>query len=332
MKNEPRAIARSIHWLLPDRDLQIEQIHSHRMASVRLRSGPSISAWMNLPLTYCTAGDRVPASVNYLFIGKILFNAGSNRGEQLLCQIQAAKQSGAKIYLDYTDDHLGLGGEAGIFYAKALNLVDACVVPSDAMKTIVSTYTDDNVFIIPDPLEIESQAVHHKAHNPKRLFWFGHSTNVPFLVHFINSLPQSLDRVQLIALSNESGISSIRRKIVHPSVEARVDLWSTEKMLLMAKYADVCIIPSSTSDPRKVGASANRLITAFALGLPTAAEKLASYLPFSNYFTDIRSPEFFELLQNPLAFVERTKQSQIAGTEEFSVDRIGGLWVELLGK
>ena len=332
MKNEPRAIGRSIHWLLPDRDLQIEQIRGHGMASVRLRSGPSISAWMNLPATYCSAGDHVPALVNYLLIGKILFNAGSNRGEKLLCQIQAAKQSGAEIYLDYTDDHIGLGGEAGIFYAKALTLADACVVPSDAMKTIVSAYKYDKIFVIPDPLEIESQSVHYKVHSPKRLVWFGHSTNVPFLTHFINSLPQSLDRVQLIALSNESGISSIRHKIVHPSVEVRVDLWSAEKMLLMAKYADVCIIPSSTSDRRKVGASANRLITAFALGLPTAAEQLASYLPFANYFTDIRSPEFFELLQNPLAFLDRTKQSQVAGIEEFSVARIGGLWVELLGK
>ena len=302
------------------------------MASVRLRSAASITAWLNLPLTDCSAGDSVPASVDYLFVGKIRFDTVHDTGEDWLSQIQQAKLSGTKTYLDYTDDHIGIGGEAGAFYEKALNIVDACVVPSDAMKTLVSAYKYDNIFVIPDPLEIESQAVHHKAHNPKRLFWFGHSTNVPFLVHFINSLPQSLDRVQLIALSNESGISSIRRKIVHPSVEARVDLWSTEKMLLMAKYADVCIIPSSTSDPRKVGASANRLITAFALGLPTAAEQLASYLPFANYFTDIRSPEFFELLQNPLAFLDRTKQSQVAGIEEFSVDRIGGLWVELLGK
>ena len=302
------------------------------MASVRLRSAASITAWLNLPLTDCSAGDSVPASVDYLFVGKIRFDTGHDTGEDWLSQIQQAKLSGTKTYLDYTDDHIGIGGEAGAFYEKALNIVDACVVPSDAMKTLVSAYKYDNIFVIPDPLEIESQAVHYKAHSPKRLFWFGHSTNVPFLVHFINSLPQSLDRVQLIALSNESGISSIRRKIVHPSVEARVDLWSTEKMLLMAKYADVCIIPSSTSDRRKVGASANRLITAFALGLPTAAEQLTSYLPFATYFTDIRSPEFFELLQNPLAFLDRTKQSQVAGIEEFSVDRIGGLWVELLGK
>jgi hypothetical protein len=320
-----------IHWLLPYPDLNIEKIQSHTMASVRFRSGPSISAWLNLPGTFCSAGDSVPALVSYLFIGKIRFDAGLNRGEDWLSQIHAAKQSGAKIYLDYTDDHIGIGSEAGNFYAKALNFVDACIVPSDAMKTIVSAYIDTDVFVIPDPLEIEPQSVHYKVHNPKRLFWFGHSTNAPFLTQFINSLPQSLDPVQLIALSNESGVSSIRHKIFHPAVEVRVDLWSADKMLLLSKYADVCIIPSSATVRNKLGASANRLITAFALGLPTAAERLSSYLPYSDFFTDIRSPDFFNLLENPLAFLDRTKQSQIAGTEDFSVSRIGARWVELLG-
>ena len=133
MKNEPRAIARSIHWLLPDRNLQIDQIRSHRMASVRLRSGPSISAWMNLPLTYCSVGDNVPASINYLFIGKIRFDSTLNRGESWLSQIRAAKQSGSKIYLDYTDDHIGLGGEAGIFYAKALTLASVLAKDFNSM-------------------------------------------------------------------------------------------------------------------------------------------------------------------------------------------------------
>jgi hypothetical protein len=312
--------------------LNIEQIHFHRMASVRLRSAASITAWLNLPLTDCSAGDSVPASVDYLFVGKIRFDTGHDTGEDWLTQIQQAKLSGTKTYLDYTDDHIGIGGEAGLFYEKALNIVDACVVPSDAMKTIVTAYKDADVFVIPDPLEIESQAVHNQVYSPRRLFWFGHSTNVPFLTHFINSLPQSLGRLQLIALSNESGISSIRQKIVNPFVEVRVDLWSEEKMLLMAKYADLCIIPSSTSNPRKLGASANRLITGFALGLPIAADRLASYLPFAEYFTDIRSPEFFELLENPLAFIGRTRQSQKVGADEFSMTRVARLWVELLNK
>lgn len=67
--------------------------------------------------------------------------------------------------------------------------------------------------------------------------------------------------------------------------------WSIDTMREAAQQSDVCLIPSDTQDPRKMAVSANRLITALALGLPTAADRLESYAEFGEYFTDIRSAD-----------------------------------------
>ena len=45
--------------------------------------------------------------------------------------------------------------------------------------------------------------------------------------------------------------------------------------------------------------SANRLITALALGLPTAADNLESYKEFSEFYVDIRSEKFRAVMRDP---------------------------------
>ena len=101
-------------------------------------------------------------------------------------------------------------------------------------------------------------------------------------------------------------------------------------MIHAASLCDLCIIPSDLADPRKAGVSSNRLLTALALGLPTAADRLDSYLEHSDYFTDIRSKDFDRLLENPLAFRVQVIQAQNGPVQEHSMQKVGERWVSLL--
>jgi hypothetical protein len=58
-------------------------------------------------------------------------------------------------------------------------------------------------------------------------------------------------------------------------------------MVQAAQQAHVALIPSDASDPRKNGASNNRVVTALALGLVPVATVIDSYKPFSPVVLDI---------------------------------------------
>ena len=103
-------------------------------------------------------------------------------------------------------------------------------------------------------------------------------------------------------------------------------------MIVAAKHCDLCIIPSDPNDPRKAGVSSNRLLTALALGLPTAADMMDSYKPYAQFFTDIRGPEFSQLLQDPTQFHDRVLAAQAGPVMEHSMEKIGAKWVDLINR
>jgi hypothetical protein len=80
----------------------------------------------------------------------------------------------------------------------------------------------------------------------------------------------------------------------------RLDLanWSLQNMINASKASQCCLIPSDLNDSRKSGASSNRLITAFALGLPVSADVLESYAPYSDYFHHIRETPLSVFIKN----------------------------------
>jgi DNA helicase-2/ATP-dependent DNA helicase PcrA len=81
-------------------------------------------------------------------------------------------------------------------------------------------------------------------------------------------------------------------------------------MINTSKFCDLIIIPSDPNDPKKAGVSSNRLITALALGLPTAACVMESYKEYDQYFTDIDSEKFIELIDNPDKFHNQVLEAQ----------------------
>jgi hypothetical protein len=115
-------------------------------------------------------------------------------------------------------------------------------------------------------------------------------------------------------------------------VEIQFCPWSIDNMIHTARLADACVIPSDPADPRKNGASANRLISALSLGLPVAADLLDSYREFAEHFIDLRSEGFHRLLANPLKYRDMVLRAQGGVLSRFSTGTIGRRWVAVLDR
>jgi len=322
----------SVHWLIPVHSSSYLAISDASLASIRLRAFPCMEALRETGVTF-TFGEQISHGAQVVVIGKIGANDIHSRSKDWLAQLTVAKSRGAVVYLDYSDHHLGIHSPMTIFYQPAVNLADCCIVPSGYMAKLLRSSYNGPIVIIEDSIEISPQVVKSKlVSNSPTALWFGHSSNIEFLIQFINSSQFLLSGCNLIVLSNESGLNILHSSQLkmRNSQQIELGLWSVDMMLQAARASDFCIIPSNLSNPKKLGASSNRLITSLALGLPTAADCLPSYQEFSDYFVDIRSSIFDKLLTNPLDFSEKTISAQSSIVNRFSSHKIASDWLRLL--
>lgn len=322
----------SLHWLLPTQAASLVNLSISTLASIRLRSLPCIKSFTNQNLEV-SFGEFISQQSSLVIIGKIGAYDIYSRCEPWLSQISQAKSRGAFIVLDYTDHHLGFEGPMTQFYKSVIELVDHCIVPSSAMARLLSNFYDGPITIIEDAIEISPQPVKKSVMSisPTAL-WFGHASNINFLIDFINSSEFLMSGCNLIVLSNEQGLDIFSRsslRLIDPQ-KIRLGLWSVESMLNAARIADFSIIPSNLSNPRKLGVSSNRLITSFALGLPTAADNLPSYQEFSDCYVDLRGPLFSKMVDRPLDFSNLTISAQSLYVDRFKPESIGQKWLDFL--
>ncbi len=149
-----------------------------------------------------------------------------------------------------------------------------------------------------------------------------------YLIDFLAAA--SLDEgIELWALSNQPGLQAIQQFMAAQGMQGRLGLWTLDQMQAWAHECHACIIPSDPSDPRKAGASSNRLITALALGLPTAADLLASYLEFKPFFADIKSRELTALLARPADYQAALERARHEVVPAFDRRRVGARWLDL---
>lgn len=319
-----------IHYLTSGGSSSIEVLQQSTLASVRLRIAPSIKSMLSQQWRV-TTGDQVVANPQKIVVTKIGVNDIQKRSYEWLEQIKRHKSSGAQIYLDYTDHHLGFESPMSDFYRQVVALVEKAVVPSKGMQNSLSNFYKKSIEIVEDPIEIPIQAI-KPINKPITVLWFGHASNIEYLVQFLRTGFDLDDSIRLIILSNEIGLNMLSQtKIESPAkIECQTGIWSPELMLLAASKSDVCIIPGNPSDPRKSGASSNRLITAFALGLPVAADPLDSYVEFSDFYADIRGAEFRALLMDPASFHEKAHLAQKTVIPRFTMAKSEAAWAQAL--
>lgn len=156
-----------------------------------------------------------------------------------VAQVEAAKQNGKRVLVDFCDDHFDRSE-----YLSMAHLADAVVAPTFEMAKIVKAACGKPVYVIPDPYEFEQVEPHC---NGSRLLWFGHAVNFGSL----QRIRPQLNGYDLTVISNVSGCEQ----------------WSIERMKRAFAEADIVILPATA--PYK---SANRAIEAIRQGCFVVAE------------------------------------------------------------
>ena len=320
---------KNIHWLVPYQINHNQDISNKNLASIRLRAG-----LFNLP---CFNDFTVSFNENiydideidYLFVGKF----AGNREDLVNTWVEIInlhRDNGKKIFFDYTDHHLDKETLAGQFYRASLNSNDQIITSSEKLKNHLSP-NFKNITIIEDPIEIQIEKV--KKSKESSFLFFGHHTNLKYLFNLIKNWNSKIQS-NLIIQTSEEGMDEIRNQSQHISKPSNLNiqfqLWSIENMLKASTNVSGIIIPGDISDDRKNGVSHNRLITAFALGLPVAATRYQSYLEFDHQFVDIdNQTEFENFLQNPSLYSSRVEMAQ-KKVKNYTQENIAKKWFNLI--
>lgn len=323
-----------VEWLCPVRDCTIEKLRRSSMASLRLRTalGALAVGEMGASCKFSEGANYTDSSL--VMVSKIDAVSDAQRPSRWLDFLRTAASADAAIAIDYTDHHLAGNTAASAFYRQALPLADVIVCSSKQLAAYLSGHFSASIKVIEDPIEVEIIAPKKTASNDLTGIWFGHASNLQYLIDFLHSgFPKNV-RTRLILMTNSVPLAPrIEEQLNHPSlqgIEVHAVPWSLTDMKAAAALADYCLLPAGVGDPRKHGASANRLLTALALGLPVAADLLPSYLPFERFFAPLRTNQFEALLMNPIAWNSQVLDGQIEIEKGYTFDAIRPGWTKLL--
>jgi len=315
-----------VHWLLPFDAQDHSVLALSNLASVRLRAATILAGKAEKSFSI-SFGERFPAA-QMIVVGKVGPDQNS-RHAIWLRYLAEQRELGAKIIIDYTDDHLRVASAMSEFYKAARLYATSYVVPSAYLQKSLIESGCLSVMLIPDILESPVIIPKQTVGSPLSLLWFGHPSNIVFLIRLIERRPDVFRQTRLFLVTDRNGFaifSQFQRQFPF-QIDYVFQEWSPKKLVEVSRLSDLCIIPSDVNSDRKAGASSNRLITALALGLPTAATVLQSYHDFQPYFANIETGEFDELIQSPIAWSRRFTDEQRGIVAPFDQETVSAAWV-----
>ena len=314
----------------------VEELILSNLASVRLRSAVGAKAAERIGYRNQFTDGLDAEAPDLVIVGKIDCLSDHERSARWLARIKSLKLQGTQVVIDYTDHHLFQKSDASKFYASALPFTDEIVCSSNYLAEYISKYFSSQISIIEDPVEVPILPPSKKFHEIPTAFWFGHSTNLPYLFDFLLNDYRLSQPCKLIAMTNlypfpDDLVQMLDRKNLR-ALDIQVVPWGVDEMTEAAALADVCWLPAGLTDPRKSGASSNRLLTALALGLPTAADPLASYSAFKAFHLNLRSSDLSRQLCNPESYFAQVLAGQDIIRKKFTPEVIGLDWLSLIDR
>ena len=316
----------SIHILCAGSNLKKTDLIVSGLASNRLRLFPAATAIEDAGYKL-SMGDNIPADADLVIVGKLITVDISHRLPSWLRQLREFAASGGKVAIEYTDHHLAIPSPQSPFYAEANHLAHSYIVPSGAMKELMSDSYGRPTYIVEDRLEYPVLPPKSPQHRSGMVLWFGHESNIEFLSNLIDTWPGIKKIKTLLVVSGKSANSLLTSYPYRerPTVNVQCLEWSPQALVLAARQADVALIPSDTSSHKQF-ASSNRLVTSLALGLPTLATTLASYREFQGCFTDLSSPQAQQVLAKPEEGISGVKLFQEKYLDRFTDAAITECW------
>jgi hypothetical protein len=198
---------------------------------------------------------------------------------------EAARAKGAKVVVDFCDDHFDHPA-LGSHFRNLAKLADVIVAATHDMAETVRSMTGRAAHVVGDPYEGPGAAPRFEpAPGDLRLVWFGHPTNLdtlpPLFREFDGWLEAHPD--QRITLTLVTQADKATRQLVAGAVHRRLTLdwldWSPQATWQALAASDAVVIPS-LDKPKKLVKSANRLIEGIHAGRLVLAHPLPAYLPY----------------------------------------------------
>lgn len=324
-----------LHFLTAGRNLSVQELACNVLASVRLRLAPGVRAAGQLGFSV-SAGDFIPPNASHIFVGKIVKVDYENRRKSWTNQIIEKKTAGCFVALDYTDHHLKAESLLSSFYKSVMGYADAIVVPNQYLAQSLRSESQVRapIHVIEDPVECGVKPPIHLRglHKHRRALWFGHDSNLPFLLSYLAVWPEEAPAQLDIVTSKEALGLIANSKVSSPRViDVTFHEWTIHKVEELAQESPICIIPSDTQT-HKSFASANRLVTSLVLGLPTVATAIPSYEEFAPYFYRLGSDEERDAFKNPEGLLDQITEFQRKFAKRFSMETATANWAALFTK
>lgn len=213
-----------------------------------------------------------------------------------LMTLASAKARGARIIVDFCDDHFDWP-----WYKEFLRMADLATCPTEVMAGIIKGHRDDiSPVVIAEPYEYPQEKPHCVGDN---LLWFGHFTN----------------QAGILRIKEELGPNTNLRVIgSHPGATRA---WSYETMLEEFAKADIVIIPTTAEYK-----SCNRAVEAIRQGCYVVAEPHPSLVGIPGiWIGDIK--EGIEWATNNLIAANMgTLEAQKYVMERFSPQTVASAW------
>ena len=168
---------------------------------------------------------------------------------------EQAKKDGAKIVVDFSDDHFT--DEHKAKYAAMAQIADHIVVASDVMRTRIQRYLDCDATVIPDPYEQPEFAPHADGDD---YLWFGHQSNFQDLVPHLWMFKDRKLRV-----------------LTGPKELPHTTVWTPENMVKMFAQSNIAVFPTRSGAEFK---SANRLLNTIRAGCFPICQQHPAYMEF----------------------------------------------------
>ena len=203
---------KKIHILAPGAK-SVDELGSSNLASHRLRLAVAAKGFRGSGECSVLVGDQLTETPDALLVGKIGAQQIESRAPLWLKAMQDVRNAGGRVILDYTDNHLGHQSVMTAFYSQAVFVAQRIVVPSEGMSAALPGSLQTQVTVIPDALEYEP--VPPRKTSTKIGVWFGHGSNVPYLLdyfqkhavaRYFDSLIICTDATTLAAISKSQAL------------------------------------------------------------------------------------------------------------------------------
>lgn len=317
-----------IHFMVPSLAGQ-ENLRNTNLASTRLRIAIAAEA-IEIQGHKFFFGERINAEIcKVVVVGKIGANEIETRAPLWISEIRRCRSRGAKIILDYTDNHIGNRSKMEIFYLEALVLSDRIIVPSEKMVESLPEKFRCNCKVIPDGIEYPCSRA--KEGYRRNAIWFGHGTNVSYLLESFGRYRLTEDFESITVCTD----SRYRDFVLSAAMVSRIPKvhfieWSVTNLRDALRDAGFAYLPVGINDPKKSGAGPNRLLTALSFGLPVFTQNLCSYSEFREYYFDLDASDYqltVDLLSDGRKRARRAQQKIIPN---FSFMQLGNKWCNVI--